>query len=136
MIDTTVKQCKPVKSSDNPRQQLKQHLAAAGDREVAHSPPFFALHGTNLSKVKCFSRRVEHGDGIGFQTTLFYEKNNYARKNMPFFIQMLDINIKVSMVSKVPSYLLNNQTPVLPPCTCTAPYLVPICPQKNALAAV
>ena len=49
---------------------------------------------------------------------------------------MLDINIRVSMLSKVPSYLLNNQTPVLPPCTCTAPYLVPICPQKNALAAV
>ena len=63
---TTVKQCKSVRSSDIPRQQLKQHLAAAGGRQVAHSPPFLALHSPHLPTGECLSRRVLQGGGIGF----------------------------------------------------------------------
>ena len=66
VTNTTVKQCKSVRSSDTPRQQLKQHLAAAGSMEVVHSHPFLALHSPHLPRGECFSRRVVQGGGIGF----------------------------------------------------------------------
>ena len=80
MTKTTVKQGKSVRSSDIPSQQLKQHLAASGGRQVAHSPPFLALHSPHLTTGECFSRHVVQGGGFGFEATPFYEKNDIAIK--------------------------------------------------------